>query len=552
MDAGVTRSNKTQGQKSDAQPDDKNRLSNTAGKNGTGHGIGYGSDSDRQESMTRSGIHTRNLQITDEAGQIRQTGLTAEETRAQVYTGTTTESAQADAGSLHNRFDKERVENEINLQRNVSQNFGHNVQQANGEINRHLDHLKAQLQQGKISQAEYDRQITLWQRGQVLLNSIASGLSAPTQSSAGIAANAVSPAVSYQIGQYFKELAANNRDGQLSAGQETAHILAHTVWGAAVAHAGGNNALAGALAAGGPEAAAPIISHYLYQERDGSRLSAEQKETVTAITGLFGTAAGAALGNTPADAAQGSLNAKNAVENNNSTRPRRTGRNPLWTEAQIRQHELNGARINALISQIRRIEPRFKDLAFARDLNRPIPNEEVLQYELYLNRIRPINSIILRQNFAMPSPLMGRQNLRELENGLIRDINLDKLAQAFNARPRVNGNLDARNINLQIGSRTIRPNPSASRNGMPIYSNMSEKEIFSVYQQYTGSQPSFRNIPNKGLLATTTIRSGNWQGTTIILRNFSTSQSQTGAKWTIEFQNYPNSIRGTAMELKFK
>ena len=158
--------------------------------------------------------------------------------------------------------------------------------------------------------------MALWQRGQVLLNSIASGLSAPTQSGAGIAANAVSPAVSYQIGQYFKELAANNRDGQLSAGQEAAHILAHTVWGAAVAHAGGNNALAGALAAGGPEAAAPIISHYLYQERDGSRLSAEQKETVTAITGLIGTAAGAALGSTPADVAQGSLNAKNAVENN--------------------------------------------------------------------------------------------------------------------------------------------------------------------------------------------------------------------------------------------
>ena len=70
------------------------------------------------------------------------------------------------------------------------------------------------------------------------------------------------------------------------------------------------------MAAGGPEAAAPIISHYLYQERDGSRLSAEQKETVTAITGLIGTAAGAALGSTPADVAQGSLNAKNAVENN--------------------------------------------------------------------------------------------------------------------------------------------------------------------------------------------------------------------------------------------
>ena len=41
MDAGINLRNKTQGQKSDAQSDDKNRLRNTAGKNGTSHGIGY-------------------------------------------------------------------------------------------------------------------------------------------------------------------------------------------------------------------------------------------------------------------------------------------------------------------------------------------------------------------------------------------------------------------------------------------------------------------------------------------------------------------------------
>ena len=109
MDAGINLRNKTQGQKSDAQPDDKNRLSNTAGKNGTGHGVGYGRDSDRQESVTRSGINTSNLRITDEAGQIRQTGLTAEETRAQVSTGTTTEApkpmqAACTTGLIKNRY----------------------------------------------------------------------------------------------------------------------------------------------------------------------------------------------------------------------------------------------------------------------------------------------------------------------------------------------------------------------------------------------------------------------------------------------------------------
>ena len=48
---------------------------------------------------------------------------------------------------------------------------------------------------------------------------------------------------------------------------------------------------------------------------------------------------------------RGSLNVRNAVENNNA-RPRRTDRNPLWAEAQIRQDELNGARIRTLIGWI--------------------------------------------------------------------------------------------------------------------------------------------------------------------------------------------------------
>ena len=146
-----------------------------------------------------------------------------------------------------------------------------------------------------------------WQRGQVLLNSIAAGLSAPTQSTTGIVAATASPALSYEIGQQFKK---HNTEGT------PAHILAHAVLGAAVAAAGDNNALAGAISAGGAEAAAPIISNYLYNEQDGSKLTAEQKETVTAITNLLGTATGAAIGNSATNAAQGSLNTQSAVENN--------------------------------------------------------------------------------------------------------------------------------------------------------------------------------------------------------------------------------------------
>ncbi len=450
------------------------------------------------------------------------------------------------SGSLNNVFDKEAVQNELDLQRTVSQSFNQNVQAANTEINQHLDQLKTQLEKGEISQTEYDGKVTGWQRGQVLLNMISAGLSAPTQSAAGIAAATASPALSYRIGQYFKE---ENAEGTGT------HILAHAILGAAVAAAGDNSAIAGAISAGGAEAAAPYISKWLYDKEKGSDLTAEEKETVTAITNLLGMATGAAVGNTTANAVQGSLNADSAVENNNGARVRRNTRNPLWTEAQARQNDLNAARINALINQIRRIEPDFKGIATSRDPNRPIANEEVQAYEQYLNRVSPKHPVggLPQPSFATNVlPRTDRSNLNTILNELARDISLNQLGQAFNARTRVNGNLDARNINLQVGLRTVRPNPSASQNGMPVYSHLSEKEIFSVYQQYTGSQPSFRNIPNKGVLASTTIQSGSWQGTTVVLRNFSTSQYQTGARWTIEFQNFPQSIRGQAMELKFR
>ncbi|HEZ3081108.1 TPA: hemagglutinin repeat-containing protein, partial [Neisseria meningitidis] len=56
-------------------------------------GYGSDSDSDSQSSITKSGINTRNIHITDEAGQLARTGRTAKETEARIYTGIDTETA---------------------------------------------------------------------------------------------------------------------------------------------------------------------------------------------------------------------------------------------------------------------------------------------------------------------------------------------------------------------------------------------------------------------------------------------------------------------------
>ena len=151
----------------------------------------------------------------------------------------------------------------------------------------------------------------------MVLDTVAAGLYSPSNSVGGSLAAAASPAAAQQIGDYFKNLAAENPNGKLNSEQQTAHILAHGILAAATAAAGGNDALSAGIAAGTAEAAAPKVAKWLYGTDDPNKLSAEQKATVSSITGLGGAAVGAATGsNTATDAVSGSRVAQNAVENN--------------------------------------------------------------------------------------------------------------------------------------------------------------------------------------------------------------------------------------------
>ena len=314
--ASVAISGESMGQNRPADSGPGIRLIDVSKGQNNNNAIGYGSDGDSKNSTTRSGINTRNIHITDEAGQLARTGRTAKETEARIHTGIDTETADQHSGRLKNSFDKDAVAKKINLQREVTQEFGGTLQGLNTEIERSLDGLKEKWEKGEISRNEYEDGLKVRQRGKVLLNMIGAGLSAPTDSVVGITAATASPALSYQIGQYFKGLAQENPDGRLTAGQETAHILAHGVLGAAVSAAGGSDALTGALASGGAEAAASVIGRWLYGKGDGGSLSAEEKETISAITRILGTAAGAAAGNSSADTVQGGMAADGAVTNN--------------------------------------------------------------------------------------------------------------------------------------------------------------------------------------------------------------------------------------------
>ncbi|MBQ9723748.1 MAG: hemagglutinin repeat-containing protein, partial [Neisseriaceae bacterium] len=270
------------------------------------NGIGYGNDSDSHHSITKSGINTANIVITDKNKQKEITGKSAEETIQAVKTDITTDNYAANQGSLKNNFDANRVQSEIDLGVEVMQDFSRNVQDLHHRQNQRKEDLKVQLENNEINQDEYDRQVKTIDRQNVALNMIAGGLLAPTDSVLGVATSTLAPAVSYQVGQYFKEKGKEN---------SFEHIATHAVLGAITAQTNGGNALSGAISAGGAEYIAQVTAQTLFQ-KDAKDLTADEKQTVSSIAQLVGVVSGSLNGNSLLDAYVGGTVATNAVENN--------------------------------------------------------------------------------------------------------------------------------------------------------------------------------------------------------------------------------------------
>ena len=99
------------------------QLNDVARQKPSGFSSGYGRDSDHQESTTKSGIATRNIILTDENGQLAKTGYGTDQAAQLAYSDIHSEDASQQSGSLKNRFDAAAVQSELDLQREVSQQF---------------------------------------------------------------------------------------------------------------------------------------------------------------------------------------------------------------------------------------------------------------------------------------------------------------------------------------------------------------------------------------------------------------------------------------------
>ncbi|WP_228270355.1 hemagglutinin repeat-containing protein [Acinetobacter colistiniresistens] len=129
FNAGATNS------KGDKQPDTvlskPNKIDGHASSQvGVSKSIGFGLDSDKDSSVTKSGVNTKNITITNESGQQQLTGKTAEQIKSEILTDVTTDTARENSGALNNVFDKDKVQKEINLQMDVTKKFGENAPKA--------------------------------------------------------------------------------------------------------------------------------------------------------------------------------------------------------------------------------------------------------------------------------------------------------------------------------------------------------------------------------------------------------------------------------------
>ena len=279
--ASVAISGESMGQNRPADSGPGIRLIDVSKGQNNNNAIGYGSDGDSKNSTTRSGINTRNIHITDEAGQLARTGRTAEETEARIYTGIDTETAAQHTGRLKNSFDKDAVAKEINLQREVTQEFGKNAAQATAAVSDKLGNTRS-----------YER----YQAAKTLLEAELQNTDSETEKAA----------IRATLGQVNAYLAENQSRYDTWKEGGIGRSILH---GAAGGLTTGN--LGGILAGGGTSLAAP------YLDKAAENLGPAGKAAVNA---LGGAAIGYAAGGNAGTAAVGA----NVDWNNRQLHPKET------------------------------------------------------------------------------------------------------------------------------------------------------------------------------------------------------------------------------------
>ena len=310
----------------------------------------YSKDSDSQSSTTKSGINTQNIIIKDEAEQLKRTGKTVQEEIAAIKTDINTDNAESQSGKLENRFDKNALQKELNVQVEATKGFVQTASAAGNAIANKLgEEAVAKQREAQAAQEAADRaykanpskenetalntanqnlitannEAEKWQTGGEYKRKIDGAMNAISAAlgglpAGGIVTSALSPEINHQI-----KLATE--------GSPMANKVAHAVWGAVEAYSANQNAAAGAGGALAGEVMADVIAKDLYGKKP-NQLNREEKEVVSSVSQAAGALVGGMAANSSQGIGVGLTTAKNAVENNFLSDASRARLNALKTK----------------------------------------------------------------------------------------------------------------------------------------------------------------------------------------------------------------------------
>ena len=310
----------------------------------------YSKDSDSQSSTTKSGINTQNIIIKDEAEQLKRTGKTVQEEIAAIKTDISTDNAESQSGKLENRFDKNALQKELNVQVEATKGFVQTASAAGNAIANKLgEEAVAKQREAQAAQEVADRaykanpskenetalntanqnlitannEADKWQTGGEYKRKIDGAMNAISAAlgglpAGGIVTSALSPEINHQI-----KLATE--------GSPMANKVAHALWGAVEAYSANQNAAAGASGALAGEVMADVIAKDLYGKKP-NQLNREEKEVVSSVSQAAGALVGGMAANSSQGIGVGLTTAKNAVENNFLSDASRARLNALKTK----------------------------------------------------------------------------------------------------------------------------------------------------------------------------------------------------------------------------
>ncbi|SFT55418.1 Pre-toxin domain with VENN motif-containing protein [Kosakonia arachidis] len=336
---------------------------------------------------------------------------------------------------------------------------------------------------------------------------------------------------------------ANEIAAHIPESNPAGRVLAHAVVNAALAAASGKDAGSAAAGAATGELAG-IIALDAWGIKDVSQLSEEQKQTVSALATLASGLAGALVGDSGASAVAAAQAGKTTVENNamsDEERPVPYGVTPGDVEiAKAKEDAASG--LTKKLKELGQAIDKATQCTFGRVCSSDDPDQESTP-NVAGNMTDEEKAALGGAGSGTP----GGHGPEDEENARAREQQQNRFNELSDIFDKSNPSKD-----LTIDGQTIRQGEASNNYGTTkVYEsqNLSDDQIRNYAQQLAGETPL--NEVREGIYTSKLP-----DGSVITLRNVSTSEAQTGARWTIDIRNSQKfselGNKYTRVEIKFK